>query len=54
MKIKLTRPLWGKKKDDVINVDEMRRNFAVRKGYAVEVTERKTKLEPGVNTRKDK
>ena len=48
MKIKLNRKLWGSDKDDTINVDIERANWAIKKGLAVkaETTKRKNKAEP--------
>jgi len=34
MKIKLLRPLWNKKRNDIIEVDEIKGNWAVNKKAA--------------------
>ena len=57
MKIKLKKRLWNKEKGEVIEVDEMKYEFALRKGYAEKVEpeqDKKTKVEPGLKTRKKK
>ena len=40
-KIKLTQPLWNRKKDDVIEVSVIRAEWAIRKGKAIEYIEPK-------------
>lgn len=56
-KIKLTKPLWNCKKDDVMEVSTIRAEFAIRKGKAIEyiepiepkkaeMTDYKNKIEP--------
>jgi hypothetical protein len=40
-KIRLIKPLWNGKPNDVLEVSKIRAEFAKRKGYAVEVIEGK-------------
>jgi hypothetical protein len=57
MKIKLKKRLWNKEKGEVIEVDEMKYEFALRKGYAEKVDpeqDKKNKVEPVLKTRKKK
>ena len=63
--IKLNRSLWGKNADETMQVNSIKFEFAIRKGYATEViepiepkkaeiTDYKTKVEPEVKKLRNK
>ncbi len=57
-KIKLKKALWNKAEGDELEVDKLRADFAIRKGYAEKVDPeqktRKDKVDPEVKQRKTK
>ena len=53
MKIKLNRVLWNHQKDDEFEVNDLCGNWAIGKGYAVQINdEYETKPEPMVLEKK--
>lgn len=52
MKIQIKTPLWNFSKGDIVDVSKENAEFAIRKGYAEKVDEkRKTKVETADKTK---